>query len=300
MMRNLIVATAALLLAIKLPAQQPYDVSTKSSASPEAASKQTERSAFMQKFQFLGPCDYYPGMRFMVAPDAEQVGLGEKGVGQRYGTADRLRGKEITLDSIQGKNLFFHSDSTAYGFMVSGDCAAARPPCITGLISLDAIDQAKAALEGKTIWCQAETWYQDGSRRYPAPKRFCPVRVERIGIGTSKEPLKIVFSYSGKEYYQTVWVTETSRCFGIFGASFDDVFSMSDPKLKYPKIPAKNWAAIQESKVLVGMTKAECELSWGKPDDINTTIVGSSRHEQWVYSGSYLYLQNGILKSIQN
>ena len=49
------------------------------------------------------------------------------------------------------------------------------------------------------------------------------------------------------------------------------------------------------------MTAEQARMSWGKPKEINKTITGNVKHEQWVYgSGSYLYFDNGILRSIQN
>jgi hypothetical protein len=52
--------------------------------------------------------------------------------------------------------------------------------------------------------------------------------------------------------------------------------------------------------VEIGMTGSEIRRSsWGNPRQINTTITARSRHEQWVYGGSYLYLDNGMLTSIQ-
>ncbi|WP_052352792.1 hypothetical protein [Neobacillus dielmonensis] len=54
--------------------------------------------------------------------------------------------------------------------------------------------------------------------------------------------------------------------------------------------------------VSIGMSKeAVLNSSWGKPQDINTTITQFGTHEQWVYGGgNYLYFENGKLTSIQN
>ena len=54
-------------------------------------------------------------------------------------------------------------------------------------------------------------------------------------------------------------------------------------------------------RVRIGMTAAQVRMSWGPPDDINRTITAFGRTEQWVYgSGSYVYLRNGQVVSIQN
>lgn len=50
---------------------------------------------------------------------------------------------------------------------------------------------------------------------------------------------------------------------------------------------------IYESKVFLGMTKEMCVDSWGKPLEVNRTIVNGLTHEQWVYGyKNYLYFDN--------
>ena len=69
---------------------------------------------------------------------------------------------------------------------------------------------------------------------------------------------------------------------------------------KYGKPTAK---MMVQGKVRLGWTEKMCIESWGKPDDINSTIGSWGTHEQWVYGEiycSYLYFENGILTSIQN
>ncbi len=60
-----------------------------------------------------------------------------------------------------------------------------------------------------------------------------------------------------------------------------------------------NWNLILSSKVKIGMTKEMCELSWGKPKNVNETITSQDKTEQWVYTDSYLYFENGVLRTIQ-
>ncbi len=58
---------------------------------------------------------------------------------------------------------------------------------------------------------------------------------------------------------------------------------------------------IADGKVIIGMTKKMCRLSWGSPRDINTTTTNYGKNEQWVYSlKHYLYFENGKLTAIQN
>lgn len=57
---------------------------------------------------------------------------------------------------------------------------------------------------------------------------------------------------------------------------------------------------IAEGYVRIGWNKEKCIMSWGKPKDINRSIGSWGTHEQWCYSSSYLYFENGKLTSIQN
>jgi hypothetical protein len=60
--------------------------------------------------------------------------------------------------------------------------------------------------------------------------------------------------------------------------------------------------SIREENVYIGMNLAMCQLSWGKPQYVNTTTQAWGTHEQWVYgdTGPFLYFENGILTTIQN
>jgi hypothetical protein len=56
---------------------------------------------------------------------------------------------------------------------------------------------------------------------------------------------------------------------------------------------------IDQQRVSIGMTAEQAQLSWGKPKAVNTTMTTDVAHEQWVYGGEYLYVDNGILRSMQ-
>lgn len=66
---------------------------------------------------------------------------------------------------------------------------------------------------------------------------------------------------------------------------------------KYGSYNAKR---ILERKIWIGMTDELAIESWGKPNDINRSVGSWGVHEQWVYSSTYLYFENGILTSWQD
>ena len=57
---------------------------------------------------------------------------------------------------------------------------------------------------------------------------------------------------------------------------------------------------ILQRKIIIGMTKQQCIDAIGNPKRINRTITASTIYEQWVYSGRYLYFENGKLVTIQD
>jgi hypothetical protein len=119
---------------------------------------------------------------------------------------------------------------------------------------------------------------------------------------------------------QTVTVIETSRSYigqeyakinhskGTGWASLLLLESAHDGELRRVKKEHETRARVQTAKdrcnklggVGVGFTAQQVRAScWGKPERINTTTTTSGDHEQWVYSGGYIYLRNGIVTSIQ-
>jgi hypothetical protein len=72
-------------------------------------------------------------------------------------------------------------------------------------------------------------------------------------------------------------------------------------KAEQKKQAAAEAARRKREGVSIGMTKDEVRASsWGRPQNINTSVYRFGTHEQWVYGGgNYLYFENGVLTSIQ-
>lgn len=69
----------------------------------------------------------------------------------------------------------------------------------------------------------------------------------------------------------------------------------------HKNLPKHFREAILKGEVLMGMSLADAEASWGKPKDINRSAGSWGLHEQWVYSLKvYLYFENGKLTSWQD
>lgn len=64
-------------------------------------------------------------------------------------------------------------------------------------------------------------------------------------------------------------------------------------------------SAVARGKVMTGMSAAQVRRSWGAPTKINSTLGSYGKHEQWIYDrgnyqAQYVYLQNGVVTSIQS
>jgi hypothetical protein len=66
-----------------------------------------------------------------------------------------------------------------------------------------------------------------------------------------------------------------------------------------PPKPKRN-KNCDENGIALGMTNQQVLASClGKPRGINTTYTSNRKSEQWIYGGGYVYLENGVVTSIQ-
>ena len=80
-------------------------------------------------------------------------------------------------------------------------------------------------------------------------------------------------------------------------------YYLEDPKSFTSKWPKKYLLAINEQKIMMGMTMDQAAAAWGEPNDINNSTGPWGTHVQWVYGKShhsYLYFKNGRVSSWQN
>jgi hypothetical protein len=330
-MRNLITTLTISFYVTILFGQNPYDIVMK--PSKKSSDKNTTKSDFTNRFPFINPVDWKPGMKFMTEPDRSEflssfskIGLSPYKSIDSYNARIKqsdfqwktfiYKGLEVrTVNCPRGKcqrtYLIFDCENKKYEYEYVGDTIELRNSIVLNtidkLVFLDEVDSVKATLVGKIIYIMTNQWMKDdetGQGRYSFTNpKFVAVTITAVGLGSQDGPSKIVFKQVGSETeaYLNIRLSGINKSSGVFGYDFDKVFQFENPKLKYPNISSSVWDKIQSGKVSVGMTKQECELSWGKPTGINKTVTGNEITEQWVYHpSSYLYFTNGILKTIQN
>lgn len=119
-----------------------------------------------------------------------------------------------------------------------------------------------------------------------------------LAAGTRVEVQEAIYSQS--RYVSIVDGYRVSLADGKTGYIFstEPIFLLSadDKKQK----DAEKALCNRRGGVSIGMTAAQVLAScWGKPRDVNETLTPRGKHEQWVYGRDYVYLDNGIVISIQ-
>jgi len=321
MKKGLLLVVMAVIPIMHLFSQNEYIVKTKSFENKNDTIKLSLEQQFVKNnFRYIPMNNWDKNMKFMVEkPYESEINTYSIYTDHNhiYPSIDRklLGDKIFTIDSVSfehierigvgtklEKIIYFNCEGRTfkYSFYNNDD----DYPCIYDLIYLGDIENCRKLLIGKTLYTLNIDWLQDGVQGVSKySRKWVPVIIKKIGVGDSQNrPIKIIFEYNKKEFYIEVSMSKTN-CTSIADNddNFNTNFSFTNPKLRYPKIPKDIWDLICINQVRIGMTKAQCRLSWGDPEDINKTSGNWGTSEQWVYSASsYLYFKNGILSTIQH
>lgn len=163
-------------------------------------------------------------------------------------------------------------------------------------------------LIGKNIWVKNWKYLRVSEKK---DDYFWIKNLEKLTLINTKwsykydHPIRFIFkTESGKIGYwdgnilQNVKDIKNVGLWGTF--NLYEKWHLENPRKKHTDWITKVWKAIEEREVFIGMTEDMVLLSWGAPKDKNRSIGSWGMHEQWVYSSSYLYFEDGILRSIQN
>ena len=328
-MKNLfLLLTAILAFNYSILAQSPYVIQSANKSESKLEEKSIERKFVDDNFPYLPMNKWKEGMRFILyfSESSDKDGFLYQMFPYYKSTKfnsdhiikDDFKWKIFTFKYSEYRNdgflyLIFECEGKKYVYFSNfkeREFAAGNDTYIAGLDYVDEIDRAKNLLLGKTLYIMDTNWRDPnntdrGGVTPEEARQYYPVVIKNIGLSdrTNSQPIKIIFEdESGKEFYKNIKVSNTNNIFcGEINSNrddirnmhlFDNVFSFSDPYLKYPHINIETWHKIQNGDVSIGMTEEECSLSWGKPKKINISSPGPN---QWVYDFGYLYFENSKL-----
>lgn len=160
------------------------------------------------------------------------------------------------------------------------------------LSDIELIDRWREKITGMTLWTRSNLWYDTNGNRTGGLK-FEKVTVEDVLPTTGDFPMKVkIKDGNGKEAYMNMNYTSDLADSRDFAA----LFYLDDPKKKYPQISDEIWNLIKQSRIGLGMTKEECRLSLGNPDELDAGHNTSHTMDIWQYTnGTYLIFSDGIL-----
>lgn len=168
------------------------------------------------------------------------------------------------------------------------------------MIDLDLVNSISTQLKGKELWTRSQFWY-DGNGNNIVGKKFIPVIISDVKPGNMYFPVLIEFLYEDTKKASFYMNVKSVTGIGAESRTFPMLFSLTDPRIKYPSISDEVWNNIREGKVALGMTKEECKLSLGNPTDVDSGHDWNNTIDIWRYSnGTFLNFQDGLLVNFRH
>ncbi|MDE7426362.1 MAG: hypothetical protein K2M79_01000 [Muribaculaceae bacterium] len=200
-------------------------------------------------------------------------------------------GTEVILTTDAGQELRYrtsvHPDSIANaGALV-----------IPFTIDMDMVTAADSRMHGKTYYIKTPAWMIPGTDiRADSTLRHVPVTVDSVTPGDNRYPLMVHFSYQYRQYYVFMSLDAehgNSR-------NFPALFSLENPRRRFRQITDAVWNNIIHGRVENGMTREECRLALGTPENVNTQTDHAFINEVWTYpGGGYLIFKDGVLQEFR-
>jgi hypothetical protein len=185
---------------------------------------------------------------------------------------------------------------------------------ISDVTLLSDIEEGRKRWVGKTLWNQSNHLYLSADAEpgeWKEAKKFQPVTVSAVMVGnTINGAINFVIQFKdGQEGLAILNLSSSNKDPKLLGTlksvgrkecDFDDQFFVEDPRLTH-EWPAAVWNAIEDNKVIVGMTLDQVVFVWGKPKEINTTKLEKSSSSQLVYrDNEFVYINEfGKVTAIQ-
>ena len=154
------------------------------------------------------------------------------------------------------------------------------------------IDSVKSRMQDKTFYILTPVWYDLKEQSFTG-RKFVPVKVIEVQPGNSVYPVKLKLSdENSNPFFMFMSVGANAKA----PRGFHKLFSLTDPRLKYPLIKDNVWQNIINNRIAIDMTLDECRLALGAPSKVIRRADQSTLYEIWTYeNGIYLLFRDGIL-----
>ena len=263
-----------------------------------------EELFMVTNFKDNGVKDWEIGREFVCVVDELPILLEpQKGEKEDYinfkGTILKYKGIEEaqTWNGVESY-VIYDDNEVEYKYRVSkpvSDILSADfTPLLPELVPVDYITQADSLLKNKTLYIKTPNWctLKGEDKR---GRKLVPVIVQQVVAGNKIFPLALIFKTDNGEEAMVYTTMYTSQYMSQY-STFDKLFTFTNPREKYSQIEDEVWQLITCSQVEQGMTKNECQISLGLPDEVAQIPEYSGLRERWMYkTGTYLEFKDGIL-----
>ena len=193
-----------------------------------------------------------------------------------------------------------YSDSLGFEFIyrvlksIADILSSDFTPLLPELVPIDYIAKADSLLKNKVLYIKTSNWYSLNGEEQRG-RRLIPVVINKVVAGNKIFPLALIFkTEKGEE--AMVYTTMSASQYMSQYSTFDKLFTFTNPREKYSQIEDDVWQLITQSQVAQGMTKNECQISLGLPDEVSQIPEYSGLRERWIYkTGTYLEFKDGLL-----
>lgn len=251
--------------------------------------------------------EWKPGKRFRITNDKIRLIFGA--TASPY---DSLGGKTLIFKNVKESPSIVGTSVTDISFVTESDPNRTfvyrinRPLAkvmeqeslsIPFTIQETLVDNARALMDGQEYYVLTRTWRDDNDNSING-RQFVRIKVDSVTPGNDVYPIKISFKddlgTSARIFLHPGSRRHTPR-------SFPALFSFTNPRLKYPLILDAVWDKIIEGRVMPDMTREECRLALGSPNEVDRGVTNSYFREIWLYeNGIYLVFEDGLLKTYRH
>ena len=190
------------------------------------------------------------------------------------------------------------SSGTPFSYRIEADSLPAEAE-IPFTIQLDMVNDVRTRMLGNEYYILTSAWYDKGGNSHRGLK-YIKVEITDVTPGNANYPIKLSFvkasaadTYNSAEQF-SVLMSVGNRINST--RKFNNLFSLADPRKRYPDISPENWDLISQGRVRIGMTRDECRLSLGKASNVERINSYGGVIERWTYeNGRYLIFEDGLL-----
>lgn len=192
----------------------------------------------------------------------------------------------IVFNDAEGREYVYTREGT-------GKISASDIPM---MLDLDLVSRVDSMLRGAIVYPRTRFWQSpENTETILSEQQLIPVIVDSVRPNTAEYPCRLVFHTEGGKHGALIFNPSPSS-----SRSFASQFTITDPKVSFPKIEPGKWRDIQNGRLSTGMTKQEARLALGNPDDIESGHDYSKVIEHWHYSdGTFLRFEDGVLVSFR-